>query len=493
VVGILAAAGLSTAGPAAKELGLFEDHTDVGEIKQKGSVHFDPQRKEYRITGGGENMWEDKDAFHFAWRRASGDLTLTTSVAFADKTGNEHRKGGWIVREGLDVDAPYADAIVHADGLVSLQYRLVKGGPTLEVQSPVKAPKAVRLERTGDLFTLLASRDGTRFQPVGSVSVALRDPVHVGLGVCSHEASAVATVVFSGVSLTEIGPVAADKRVLESQLEVLSIDTGERRVVYTTRDHIEAPNWSRDGKALLFNTSGKLYSIPVEGGKPRHIDTGSARQLNNDHGLSQDGKWLVISDESKGDESLISVLPASGGQPRQVTALGPSYWHGWSPDGKTLAYCASRNDEYDVYTIAMDAENSKEEKRLTTATGLDDGPDYSPDGRTIYFNSVRTGLMKIWKMNADGSDQKQVTLDQDYADWFAHPSPDGKWIAFLSYDKSVQEHPPNKDVSLRIMPVAGGEPRVLVQLFGGQGTFNVPNWAPDSKSFAFVSYRLVKP
>ena len=101
--------------------------------------------------------------------------------------------------------------------------------------------------------------------------------------------------------------------------------------------------------------------------------------------------------------------------------------------------------------------------------------------------------MKIWRMKADGSEQQQITFDGEYADWFPHPSPDGKWLVFLSYDKSVQGHPPNKDVQLRIMPISGGRPKILTKLFGGQGTINVPSWSPDSKYVAFVSYRLVSP
>jgi TolB protein len=484
---------LLPAGPAgAQELGLFEAHGDVGEVQQKGSVRYDAASGEYRITGGGENMWGAKDAFHYTWRKLSGDLALTASVALPDQTGQPHRKAGWIVRQGLDADAPYADAVVHGDGLVSLQYRLVKGGPTLEVKSPVKAPVVLRLERTGDLFSLSVSRDGRRFAPVGAVSVALGDPVHVGLGVTAHDAAGLATAVLSQVALANPGPVDAAARVVESTLEVLSIDTGEREAVYTTRDHIEAPNWSRDGRSFIFNSKGKLYSLPRGGGQPRLIETGPADRLNNDHGLSPDARWLAISHTPK-DESIIYVLPAGGGPPRQVTALGPSYWHGWSPDGKTLAYCARRNGEFDVYTIAADAERSSDEKRLTTAPGLDDGPDYAPDGQTIYFNSVRTGVMKIWRMKPDGTEQQQMTSNEEWADWFAHPSPDGKWLVFVSFDKSVAGHPPNKDVALRLMPASGGEPKILTRLFGGQGTINVPSWSPDSRAFAFVSYRLVRP
>jgi Tol biopolymer transport system component len=171
-----------------------------------------------------------------------------------------------------------------------------------------------------------------------------------------------------------------------------------------------------------------------------------------------------------------------------VTRRGPSYWHGWSPDGKTLTYCAERNDEYDVYTISI---QGGPEIRLTTAPGLDDGPEYSPDGKYIYFNSVRTGAMKIWRMRPNGGQQKQITSDEEYADWFAHPSPDGKWLVFLSYDASVAGHPANEQVTLRLMPTRGGRPKILAHLFGGQGTINVPSWSPDSKHVAFVSYRLV--
>ncbi|PYQ22496.1 MAG: biopolymer transporter TolR [Acidobacteria bacterium] len=490
---LAAALWSAAAGPAAlPELGEFQSHGNVGEVRQAGSVRFDPQSGEYRITGGGENMWGGRDAFHFVWRRLPGDLTLTADVSFPEREGVAHRKAGWIVREGLEADSPYADAVVHADGLISLQYRLVKGGPTLEVQSPVKAPATIRLERTGDLFTLSVSRDGRRFQPVGSVTVALADPVYAGLGVCAHDAASTATAVLSRVSLESRGTVAAAERVLESRLEVVSIESGERTVVHTTRDHIEAPNWSRDGRELLFNSHGRLYSLPRDGGEPRRIDTGGADHLNNDHGLSPDGRWLAISHSPQSD-SLVYVLPATGGPPRQVTALGPSYWHGWSPDGKTLAYCARRNGEFDVYTIAADAERSTAEKRLTTAPGLDDGPDYSPDGQAIFFNSERTGLMRVWRMRPDGSEQQPVTSGEDSADWFPHPSPDGKWLVFLSYDKSVSGHPANKDVALKVMPLSGGAPRILARLFGGQGTINVPSWSPDSRSLAFVSYRLVKP
>jgi Tol biopolymer transport system component len=275
---------------------------------------------------------------------------------------------------------------------------------------------------------------------------------------------------------------------LESRLEVLTVATGEREVVHAAMAHFEAPNWSRDGSFLVFNQDGRILTLGLRERVPRLVDTGFATRCNNDHGLSPDGKWLAISDQSQEDgRSLIYVLPAGGGVPRRVTAKGPSYWHGWSPDGKTLAYCAERGGEYDVYTIPVEG---GEETRLTTAPGLDDGPDYAPDGR-IWWNSVRTGVMKIWRMDPDGRNQTQMTRNEEYADWFPHPSPDGRHVVFLSYDRSVEGHPPNKDVVLRLMPAGGGEPKVIARLFGGQGTINVPSWSPDSTRFAFVSYRLL--
>jgi len=213
-------------------------------------------------------------------------------------------------------------------------------------------------------------------------------------------------------------------------------------------------------------------------------------RCNNDHGISPDSSLLAISDQSQEDhKSLVYVLPLAGGTPRRLTRNSPSYWHGWSPDGRTLAFVGERNGDFDIYTIPV---NGGEEARLTTAKGLDDGPEYSPDGRYIYFNSERTGHMQIWRMKADGSEQEQVFSD-DYSNWFPHISPDGKYMVFLTYDRSVSGHPENKDVMLRLMTLADKKIKVMTTLFGGQGTINVPSWSPDSKNLAFVSYALLPP
>ena len=281
---------------------------------------------------------------------------------------------------------------------------------------------------------------------------------------------------------------AGEGKILQSTLEIFDLDSRTREVVYQAEAHFEAPNWSRNGLFLVFNQKGKLYKIDVNGGEPEEINTGFAQDCNNDHGISPNGNKLVISHhEEETGHSIIYTLPIEGGTPQKITSQGPSYWHGWSPDGKTLAYCAERNGEFDIYTIPV---NGGEEKRLTRTRGLDDGPDYTYDGEYIYYNSMRTGKMKIWRMKADGTEQEQVTYDE-YNDWFAHPSPDGHWIVFVSYGPDVEGHPANKEVKLRMMPIGGGEIVELCELFGGQGTINVPSWSPDGKQFAFVSYQLL--
>ena len=291
--------------------------------------------------------------------------------------------------------------------------------------------------------------------------------------------------------LTERKPM--EDRGADSLLEIMNVDTGERVTLKEFPTLIEAPNWTPDGKYLVYNSLGHIFTYELSNGHINQIDTGFADMCNNDHVVSADGKTLAVSHGTYEDgRSRIYTLPFEGGGPALVTPIAPSYLHGISPDGKALAYCGERNGVYDIYTIPA---AGGVETRLTDTPGLDDGPEYSTCGRYIWFCSTRTGLMQVWKMDADGGNQTQITFDGDWNNWFPHISPDGRRVVFISYmrgDVEPAAHPPNKNVELRVMPSEGGEYRALAKLFGGQGTINVNSWSPDSAWIAFVSYRLKK-
>jgi len=481
-------AGVSAA-ESASPLGIFQNHADIGTVLHDGSAQFDAAHGAYTLTGSGENIWFTGDDFHFAWKQATGDAALAADITFPEPGGNPHRKAVLMIRQSLDADSVYADVALHGVGLTSLQYRDTKGAVTHEIQSNLTAPHRLRIEKRGDfIYLYLAPAAGDPLRTSGaSIKIPMQGAYFIGIGVCAHDKDAVEKAVFTNVELTKPAPLTASP-VLYSTLETVPIASTDRRVVYVSPSHFEAPNWTSDGAHFFFNSDGRILRLPVAGGTPVTIDTGTAIRCNNDHGLSPDQKWMAISDQSQTDHlSTIYIVPINGGTPRRVTQKSPSYWHGWSPDGKTLAYTAQRNGDFDIYTIPA---AGGDETRLTSAKGLDDGPEYSPDGKYIYFNSERTGLMQIWRMLADGSSQEQVTFDE-FNNWFPHISPDGKWMAFLSYGPEVTGHPANKDVQIRLMALSDRKISILAKLFGGQGTINVPSWSPDSTKVAFVSYQLL--
>jgi Tol biopolymer transport system component len=324
----------------------------------------------------------------------------------------------------------------------------------------------------------------------------LEGDLYVGLFVCSHRSNVVEQAIFRNVRIVR---PAKDNFIpyndyIGSHLEILDVKTGDREIVLSSAQPFEAPNWTLDGNALIYNSSGgddrfrgRLYRFDLTTKKPAIINTEFAIRNNNDHVLSFDGKMLGLSHQGPehNNQSAVYTVSAAGGTPKQITPMFPSYLHGWSPDAKFLVFTGVRNGKTDIFRINS---NGGDEMRLTDAKGVNDGPEYTPDGKYIYFNSSRSGVMQIWRMKPDGKDQEQVTHD-GLNNWFPHISPDGKWIAFVSYmsDVAPGDHPYYKHVYLRLMPIEGGTPRVIAYLYGGQGTMNVPSWSPDNKRVAFVS------
>ncbi|MCA8901724.1 MAG: TolB family protein [Hyphomonas sp.] len=486
-------------------LGMFESAGDVGDTAHPGSVTYDPATGTYSITGGGANMWGTEDAFHYAWTRMSGDVFAAATIEFEGEGGDPHRKAGLIIRESLAPGARYADAVLHGDGLVSLQYRDVQDGETREIVTLAEGAKRIRLEKEGNhMYLSYAGEDGIWKSGGGNVRMPFEDGFLVGLGVSAHDNTTTETARFSDVSIEEVSMAPVTETGypagVDSTLEILDIASGNRQAIHVSDAKFEAPNWSRDGAFLLFNGGGKIWRISPDGGEPEEVNTGPQQKNNNDHGISPDGTQLIISDQSEPDDySRIYVLPIEGSDAPQLVVGHPdgrSYWHAWHPEGDIIAYTAQRPAVAPGYNIWAKRLSGGEEWRVTDAEVLDDGADFTPDGEWLYFNSTRTGAMQIWRTRIDGSEVEQVTFDESYRDWFAHPSPDGKWIIMVSFglDVDLTDHPPNREVVLRLMPAdLSAPPRVIATLFGGQGTINVPSWSPDSSKVAFVSYRLDRP
>jgi Tol biopolymer transport system component len=472
-----------------RAIGIFEGHGDIGKDVKPGSAVFNEETQEYELSGSGYNIWFDHDEFHFMWKKMEGDFILYTRARFVGEGVEPHRKVGWMVRTGLEGNSSHINAVVHGDGLTSLQYRQTAGAETQEITSELTHADVIQLERKGNTYTMRVAQFGEPFVTQKVTDLDLGDEVYVGLFIGSHNKEVVEKGVFSDVRITVPARegLVQYREYLGSRIELLDIESGAREIVYNSPKSLQAPNWTVDGKSLIYNSEGLMYNFNLSTRTPEIIPTGNVKNNNNDHVLSFDGKMLGLSSgvQELGG-SIVFTVPVTGGTPKQITPKGPSYLHGWSPDGKYLLYTGQRNDEFDIYRIPA---NGGKEERLTTAKGLDDGSEYSPDGQYIYFNSNRTGNMQIWRMKADGSEQEALTND-DFHDWFPHVSPDGKWIVFLSFLKEEVksgDHPFYKHVYLRLMPVEGGDPKVIAYLYGGQGSINTPSWSPDSKRIAFVS------
>lgn len=451
-----------------QKLGLFENSSDVGNVKHAGEAIYDSSSQQYELQGSGTNIWFDNDEFHYLWKKLKGDFILTAQVEFVGEGVDSHRKIGWMVRESLATDASHVSAVVHGDGLTSLQYRQQAKAETEEKKMRTEAPDMIRLTREGNIYTMSVARLGETFVSEKVVNCTLPDDVYVGLFISSHNADVSEKAIFKNVRI-EI-PFGEEKVAyrdyLGSNLEIMDVFTGERQILRQYSNSVQAPNWTPDGKTLIYNSEGLLYNYDLATGKISVLNTGTANANNNDHVLSFDGKYMGISSnhtEKDKRQSVIYYVPIEGGEPHRVTDKSPSYLHGWSPDGKYLTYTAERNGDYDIYVIPKEG---GEEIQLTTAPGLDDGSEYTPDG----------------------SEQEQVTFD-NLNNWFPHISPDGKWIVFLTFNNDVApgDHPFYKHVYLRMMPISGGKPKVIAYLYGGQGTINVPSWSPDSRKIAFVS------
>jgi TolB protein len=480
----------STAQAQKERLGIFDGHNDIGGVLKPGSSAYNPKTHDYELAGSGYNVWFDHDEFHFMYKRMKGDFVLYTRASLIGKGVDPHRKVGWMVRTSLDPKSAHINAVTHGDGLTSLQFRRTEGANTEEVRSKLTGADVIQLERKGNTYTMRVAKFGEPFVTEQVADLPLGEEVYVGLFIGSHNKDVLEKGVFRDVRISTpaFDGLVPYRDYLGSNLEILDVTTGDRQVIFNSPKSLQAPNWMPNGKTLLYNSDGLIYTFDLAKGKPALLNTGEVKNNNNDHVLSFDGKMLGLSSGVKElGGSIIYTVPVTGGTPKQITPIGPSYLHGWSPNRKTLVFTGSRNNEYDIYSVPA---AGGPEVRLTDVKGLDDGPEYSPDGKYIYFNSTRSGNMQIWRMKADGSQPERVT-NSEFHDWFPHISPDGKWLVFVSFlpeEVKADDHPFYKHVYLRMLPISGvGEPKVIAYIYGGQGTINTPSWSPDGKKVAFIS------
>lgn len=400
-------------------------------------------------------------------KQVSGDVSVQCDIS-------PGVKNSITLAQSEKAKSPFAKIETDNRGLLVQTFREKFNEKTRVIRSRIPLASKIRLERRGKY--------------VYGFAYSAKDQEWIFAGSMMRVELPKLLVASSGQSNKSLSIETPDDFAIRrySTLETINILSNERTVVQVFQIDIQAPNWSPDGKNFYYNFLGKLYRLPTSGGNPTQIETGSITQCNNDHGISPDGKWLALSNQSNPNESQIYVVPCGGGLPRQVTKPGASYWHGWSPNGKAITFCGKRDGKFGIFTISADGTN---ERRITTATNLDDGPEFASDGKFIYFNSDRRGSMQIYKVSLDGKQLKQITFDS-FNNWFPHPSPDGKWLAFLSYGKGTVGHPADQDVAIRLYNLKTKAIRVLARIRGGQGTLNVPSWSPNSKSLAMISYQL---
>ena len=331
--------------------GIFDHQINIGDPAIRGTVAYNPESQEYTIEGSGFNMWSGNDEFQYLYKSIQGDFILRARIRFVGEGVDPHRKIGWIVRNNLRGDSPHVNASIHGDGLTSLQYRKETGSETEQVVSTDEAPDVVQLERRGGVYYMSTAKFGQPFTTVELTDVNLRNEVFVGLYVCSHNPEVMEKAVFSNVRI--IKPAAPDfqpyRDYIGSNMEIMNVETGNRKLLFTSAHSIQAPNWVNQNQELVFNSNGFLYRYTFETDEISQINTGFAVNNNNDHVFSFDETILGISNHNQEDDGRSSIYlmnPAGDSLPKKVTkdGVGVSYLHSISPDNQRIIFTANARE-----------------------------------------------------------------------------------------------------------------------------------------------------
>lgn len=277
-----------------------------------------------------------------------------------------------------------------------------------------------------------------------------------------------------------------------ARVRVWRRDERSVRAVHESADRLyEAPNWTPDGR-LLVNGDGRLWTLPADGsGAPTLVEAAGLPDVNNDHVLSPGGDEVYAS----ANDWHIWRVPLAGGAAERITPDDGAmhFLHGVRPDGARLAYVQLRPEGENWWasaTIRTIAVDGTDDRAVTTHPGPADGSEWTPDGRWLLLNTEQfsPGHAQLARIREDGSGLQQLTFDER-VNWFPHPAATGELVVYLSYPAGTSGHPADLPVELRLVTDDDwAAPKTIVELFGGQGTINVPSWSPDGSAFAFVDY-----
>jgi hypothetical protein len=491
---------------APASLGIFQGTLDVGRpsVVGPGAVRYDPRSRSYEVTGGGANMWGAADHFRYLWLKASGDVALEASVRFTDSQPDSgeaqpHRKAVLAVRGALDSSAVYADAALHADGLTSLQWRDAPGAATHEVQSAVTAPTRLRIEKRGDYVSMYVAEGTEPLRPSGGAAkLALGASFYLGLGVTAHDSTRIETATFTDVRVERLAPIPEGGAVI-STIETISLRSKDRRVAAVESQ--PAPSfgvwWYPDTTRMLYYRNAPEHLSRVQAdlpgrpastarvATPQHVRTGIAdcRQCQT---ADTGRRWTLRDDAAHANPLLelswtesASAAFVSGNADPELGMIAR-----WSSDGSSLVFASLKDNQIHVVRA-----RSRAPTRITSQ-GRNADPVFAPDGRAIYFSSDRSGRWQLWRVNADGSAPEQLTRD-DANNTHPYPSPDGRSVAFLTFDGAAGDRAPLRDARLRLLSLADGKIDELAKLLGGDSSLAAYPWSPDGQYLAFVSYQRV--
>jgi hypothetical protein len=375
----------------ASPVGIFEGHGDVGKVLHEGAVTFDAAKKTYAIRGSGANMWATDDAFHYVWKKVSGDVAITADIAWDTTGGNAHKKAVLVIRQSLDGDSAYADAAAHGDGTFSLQARDAKGAVTREVQANAPRPHRLKLQKIGEHFHMFYAGAGEALKlSGGSLRVPLAGPFYVGIGVCAHDPNVVEGATFSNVSVETGTPKSAGTRPrLFSTLETVPISSADRRTVHVVEGRIASPTWTADNM-LVYSSGERLHRIPAAGGTPEPVEAGASARAPGPE-PSPDGKHVYYTAES-GGRMQVWRKAADGTAQEQMTADDYNNWFPHpSPDGLRLAFLSYEKDVkgHPQNTNVLVRVMTIADRRITVLAkvfggeGTIDLPSWSPDSRRL--------------------------------------------------------------------------------------------------------------